>query len=146
MPNFKTSTWVIIGLVVFILWRCLGSSKEEPKATPTSVPAPPPRSPTTYEKIDAALLKTVYEHQDKNGDGLVNCIDYALTFKKYYPEAEIMYVKSADNKEAHLFNRVDGLIVEPQLVNGRGKILDQYKFDMSTMTVKSVEDVYARRW
>ena len=57
-----------------------------------------------------------------------------------------MYVKSADNKEAHLFNRVDGLIVEPQLVNGRGKILDQYKFDMSTMTVKSVEDVYARRW
>ena len=57
-----------------------------------------------------------------------------------------MYVKSRNNKEAHLFNRVNGVNVEPQLVDGFGKVLNQYKYDMSTATVKSVDDVYNRRW
>ena len=144
MPNFKTSTWVCIGLIVFILWRC--SRDYTPTSSSPTATTPVYTPPTVRERVEDVLAVTAYNQRDYNGDGLANCIDAALFFKKLYPEAEIVYVKSRNNKEAHLFNRVNGVNVEPQLVDGFGKVLNQYKYDMSTATVKSVDDVYNRRW
>ena len=71
----------------------------------------------SLERVAADLNKIV----DVNGDGLVNCIDAAVLFYKYYPDKNSVCIEANENLKTgmnHLFNCVlingNWVAIEPQ--------------------------------
>lgn len=61
-------------------------------------------------KVDKALSKVASNYQDVNGDGLLNCIDAAVLFYKYYPDKNSVLIELNYNTNTgmnHLFNVVN---------------------------------------
>jgi len=75
---------------------------------------------TTDEKIRETLEKVAYDwdvaKHDIYPDGVMNCMDAAISFYKYYPDkkdVKIMYT-IVNPPARHLFNKVKSIAVEPQ--------------------------------
>jgi len=65
---------------------------------------------STENKVDKALSKVALNYKDVNGDGLVNCIDAAVLFYKYYPDKNDVTIELNYNTKTgmnHLFNVVN---------------------------------------
>jgi hypothetical protein len=71
--------------------------------------------------IDEAIARVHEEIRDITGDGQVNCQDYAAMFLRHYPTAQIIYNPEI-GPTGHVFNRVNGLDIEPQVINGRWRM------------------------
>ena len=150
LNELKLHEIVIIICVLGVFWKCNNiqdkiKSNTPPVATPP--PAPPVQAPaySTPSKFDVAITKSSYMKTDQNNDGLIDCIDSALTFKYWYPEAEIMYVMSYDRKSAHLYIQVEGRRVEPQSPSGSSLLIGG-PYDFSTAHSVTVANVHANRW
>jgi len=103
----------IIAVVVFTLifcWQCAKCSA--PKETP-----PKPTVSIKYYTIDVVSMLPSYV-RDVNGDGVINCIDYAVCFYELKPDSRIIRNQNPNTGWHHLFNAVpqpDGswLYIEP---------------------------------
>lgn len=113
---------ILIGL---ILWMLFGIAKcSVKKWLPDITSSDKIMIMEESDKIWATITETHANLRDMNGDGKVNCTDYAITFKKewdkkYAPEdCEIVRNKNTEEDFHHLFVRCmkDGewLYVEPQ--------------------------------
>jgi hypothetical protein len=56
--------------------------------------------------------------RDVNGDGLKNCIDYAVLYKEYLPSARLIWNYNKNTGWSHIFVQVNGIKLEPTYVYG----------------------------
>jgi hypothetical protein len=101
---WRTELAMALVVAALLLFTCIGISfigADEHKPT-----------------IQAALDWTKAHLRDTNYDGIINCIDYAIVFYEYYPNARIIRSKNPEYMFDHLSNMVDGKYIEPQVSNG----------------------------
>ena len=89
----------------------------------------PKEKPYVSDEIDSYIIENILYTQnhiyDCNGDGILNCIDYSILFKKNWdlnhPDkknlCKIIRNKNPVNGFHHLFISVDGIEVEPWASN-----------------------------
>jgi len=124
--------FILIALCLVFAWQGYkGEQKRNAWASQTQSVEQPQQSATQksstvsiYSEIEATLRKVetdLKKNIDVNKDGLLNCIDAALHFYKYFPDKSKVCILLNYNKETgmnHLFNGVlvDGVwrAVEPQ--------------------------------
>jgi uncharacterized glyoxalase superfamily protein PhnB len=137
LTSFSRTTNAVIVIVVlailgYAIWlNCYAKPKRALERQQTvqiqqqqQTPATRARTPTATQNIDATLdyvARDLRNKTDVNADGLVNCIDAAVLFYKYYPvksEVTITLNYNTATGMNHLFNvvLVDGVwrAVEPQ--------------------------------
>jgi hypothetical protein len=70
----------------------------------------------TYSMVDIVSLasRARFNMRDVNGDGVINCIDYAVRFAEVCPEARIIHNVNKRTGMDHLLNRVGAMYIEPQ--------------------------------
>jgi hypothetical protein len=80
-------------------------------------------------ELNSALERTRSNLYDVSQDGLINCQDYAILFRRYFLGAKIVY-NPAIGPTGHLFNSivVGGKIVyvEPQAPEGKWRMEDAW--------------------
>jgi hypothetical protein len=115
---------VLIVIIVVLCFAKIPKSNTSaivvPTNTTTPMPSPPVITPPVKPAADplVPIRDTLRRIQvaDMDGDGLRNCIDYAIQFYNIYPDRNKVRIIHNDNKEtgwSHLFVSVDGIMVEP---------------------------------
>jgi hypothetical protein len=105
----------------------------------------------TYSMVDMVSLALCahLSTRDVNGDGLINCIDYAVRFAEVCPEAHIIHNVNKRTGMDHLLNKVGAMYIEPQ---GQVNDLDpkvfwgsKYDPDMNMDETQYWKEMYARK-
>ena len=159
LPNLKWKSWLAILLLSIIAMKVW--QMKEVLTTPVVRYAPVELKPTVAEpvkpqltpeqtKFDTAIRASSHQfrHTDVNGDGLYNCIDAALIFQQYYPEAKLTYARSIPEGNAHLYIRIGERIVEPQHLNGDSDLVfpEGYRINWETERTVSTANAYKGVW
>jgi hypothetical protein len=73
-------------------------------------------NPNQIDNINRVLrVMRRYGVRDMNRDGLINCIDYSITFRNLYgSKAKLIINRSYVHDMNHMFVIVEGLHIEPQ--------------------------------
>ena len=125
--NMRNIIWGIV-TIVLIVWAVSSfKSCTAPKKTalfpmasdpPTQSIPIPVQEQAVIDRAVRAVKETVF---DINGDGLVNCIDYAIMFCMLHPQSTIVLNKNPHTGMNHLFNGIQTSIgyihIDPQ--NGK---------------------------
>jgi hypothetical protein len=75
-----------------------------------------PVSEVTDDVLYNAAAYAKYNLKDVNGDGLKDCIDYALLYKEVIRDARLIWNYNKMNGWSHLFVQVNGKYIEPSAV------------------------------
>jgi hypothetical protein len=121
--------WIVIGLIAMLVWRCgiqpTLVKKQVAEVPPviqtasTTMPADTIRSRIGRYPTPGTLVGEMrFLVTDVNGDGQLNCIDYAVTFYKHWPGARIIRNINPVTGMDHLFNKIvfndRTMFIEPQ--------------------------------
>ena len=131
--NYHLVFIILIGFCIYSAWTGYKAEQEraarlaewvQPKTTASSATTRTISVTSEHSNIEATLRKVAKDLEaktDVNGDGLVNCIDAAVLFYKYYPNRDKVCIelnRNATTGMHHLFNCVltDGVwkAIEPQ--------------------------------
>jgi hypothetical protein len=98
---------IFLAIVTFIIVQC--NTPKKPKVAPQD-------TLKTYNTVDlySLVLRAQFSSRDVNGDGIINCIDYAVRFSEMCPEARIIHNINRKTGMDHLLNRVGVTYIEPQ--------------------------------
>ena len=100
---------IILTMAVLVVKGC--NQEQAMKKARAAAAAKPQTVLSTESKVDAALSRVAANSsRDVNGDGLVNCIDAAVLFYKYYPDKNDVTIELNYNTRTnmnHLFNVVN---------------------------------------
>jgi hypothetical protein len=89
----------VLALIVFIGYQCSKPGK----------PKPPPTEKVqrvSYAEIGPLVDRVRGILYDVDADGVLNCVDFAVTFKKVCPSARIIRNENSATGFNHLFNKV----------------------------------------
>jgi len=127
--SFNMKFWCIIIciLVGFFIYKC---SPDKKAMSPVPQETPPNVALAQTQSIRILIERTRTRIRDVNGDGIINCIDYAVVFKELYPTAAIVRNENPRTGFHHLFNAIsDGngnwIYIEPNSSRLRSYLMSE---------------------